>query len=190
MKYNGTDKYCYKEYHGVLINHFNIKDDELLDRRIISEQMLVIDEIKIFRPYGLNTLCKIHRKMFLCAFSWAGEIRDIDISKGETRFCSNPYIEREGEKIFNRINDLDEKILSKGIDNITKNEKEEYINVLGEIITDLNFLHPFREGNGRTLRLFIELFLYNLGINLSWPSSPERWMKASIDDDMKEFTSL
>ncbi|HBT2924839.1 TPA: cell filamentation protein Fic, partial [Klebsiella pneumoniae] len=81
-------------------------------------------------------------------------------------------------------------ILSKGIDNITKNEKEEYINVLGEIITDLNFLHPFREGNGRTLRLFIELFLYNLGINLSWPSSPERWMKASIDDDMKEFTSL
>ncbi len=68
MKYNGTDKYCYKEYHGVLINHFNIKDDELLDRRIISEQMLVIDEIKIFRPYGLNTLCKIHRKMFL----WAG----------------------------------------------------------------------------------------------------------------------
>nr|QJS00669.1 hypothetical protein [Klebsiella quasipneumoniae] len=190
MKYNGTDKYCYKEYHGVLINHFNIKDDVLLDRRIISEQMLVIDEIKIFRPYGLNTLCKIHRKMFLCAFSWAGEIRDIDISKGETRFCSNPYIEREGEKIFNRINDLDEKILSKGIDNITKNEKEEYINVLGEIITDLNFLHPFREGNGRTLRLFIELFLYNLGINLSWPSSPERWMKASIDDDMKEFTSL
>ncbi|HEI8904580.1 Fic/DOC family protein [Proteus mirabilis] len=190
MKYNGTDKYCYKEHHGVLINNFNIKDDDLLDKKIISEQMLIIDNISISYPYNLKTLCEIHREMFSCAFKWAGKIRDIDISKGTTRFCSNPYIEKEGNLIFNRVNTLHKKFLSKPISDFTNDEKIEYIKELGKITTDLNYLHPFREGNGRTLRLFIELFLHNLGINLSWPSSPDRWMKASIEDNENEFTSL
>ncbi|KDA94265.1 cell division protein Fic [Pantoea agglomerans Eh318] len=190
MKYNGTDKYCYEESPGVLINKFDILDDELLDRRIMHEQMQIIDDIKIHRPYSLETLCAIHKKLFSCAFEWAGELRDIDISKGSTRFCSNPYLTKVGEEIFKKINRLNEKMRSEENLDISDEKSINYMNELGELISDLNMLHPFREGNGRTLRLFIELFLFNLGINISWPTSPERWMKSSICDDKNGFTSL
>lgn len=192
MKYNGTDRYCYDEHPGVLINYFNIIDDDLLDRKIVHEQMDIIDDIKIYPPYNLKTLCDMHRKMFLCAFDWAGKLRDIDISKGSTRFCSNPYLDTEGEKIFNKINLLHNSLLSEhNVNSHCDNPNfVDLMNKFGLIITDLNYLHPFREGNGRTLRLFVELFLYNLGIIISWPESPERWINASINDDANGFTSL
>ncbi|PVZ81154.1 cell filamentation protein [Serratia sp. S1B] len=192
MKYNGTDKYCYESHPGILINHFGITDDGLLDLRIIKEQMNIIDDIKISPLYSLNTLCYMHRQMFSCAFDWAGKLRDIDISKGSTRFCNNSYIVTQGESIFIKLNELHNILLSeRALDKIT--DSPVFIlrmSELGWIISDLNMLHPFREGNGRTLRLFIELFLYNLGIIITWPESPERWMNASINDDAGEFTSL
>ncbi|AYA41415.1 Fic family protein [Xenorhabdus nematophila] len=192
MKYDGTDKYCYDAHPDVLINKFGIADEELLDHRIIKEQMRVIDNIKIHSPYSLNTLCDIHRKMFSCAFNWAGKLRDIDISKGNTRFCHNIYLDKEGEKIFVNVNKLHKDLLMMP-DNKKKTDNPDLVkkmDELGKIICDLNFLHPFREGNGRTLRLFVELFLFNLGIIISWPELPTCWMKASIDDQGESMKGL
>ncbi|MBD2783152.1 Fic family protein [Xenorhabdus sp. DI] len=192
MKYDGTDKYCYDAHTGVLINKFDIKDEKLLDCRIIKEQMSVIDSIKIHAPYSLNTLCYIHRKMFSCAFSWAGELRDIDISKGNTRFCSSSYLVKEGDKIFGNVNELHHSLWFM-LDDNKKTDNPDFVkkmDELGKIICDLNMLHPFREGNGRTLRLFLELFLFNLGITITWPISSTCWMNASINDDAKVFSSL
>lgn len=198
MKYNGTDIYCYADAPGVLINKYNLKDLEKLEQKIIRDQMMVIDSIKIQSPFSLNSLCHIHRELFKCAFNWAGIVRTTDISKGGTRFCNVNYIEDNSNKIFEELSILTKKMNVRRNyqlnNNLSWSEDFDFlkqnIDILGGIIADLNMLHPFREGNGRTLRLFIELYLDYFGLVMYLDASSARWMKASIEDDANEFVSI
>lgn len=94
--------------------------------------------------YDYNHLCHIHRHIFQDLYSWAGETRTVNIAKGNL-FCLVQYIQGYSESIFpSYYNDCMR----------VKDNPTEFIHVFTGHYADLNALHPFREGNGRTQREF------------------------------------
>lgn len=58
-------------------------------------------------PYDLQYLQDLHRHLFRDVYDWAGELRVIDISKGNTRFCIVDRIEPEADRVFSRLANVD-----------------------------------------------------------------------------------
>ena len=78
---------------------------------------------------------------------------------------------------------------------IPKDNKRNLSEKLAEILDNVNYLHPFREGNGRTQREFLRLLILekDLSLNLNPPdniSVYERYMKGTIESDLKTLTDL
>jgi len=174
-----NDHYCWPNS-TVLRNKLNIRDENILEdaEREITE--VSIGNIHYCEPpYNLNYLQEIHRILFSELYEWAGSIRNVDISKGGTRFCNVSRIEPEITKIFQRL----------------KNEKylrnysgDELIAKLAEFYGDFNMIHPFREGNGRVQRIFFEHLALCNGYRLNWNNvkSKEEWVQANIDSVLVE----
>jgi cell filamentation protein len=100
-------------------------------------------------PLTSDYYLAIHRHLFQDVYEWAGKIRSVRISKGDSTFCYPEYIERELAKLFEGLAADSE--LS-GLDPAQFAEKA------GAVIAELNAIHPFREGNGRTqLSFLVEL---------------------------------
>jgi cell filamentation protein len=87
----------------------------------------------------------IHRLLFDGVFDWAGEFRTTDIDKRGTDFVPAAELETALEQLFA---DLAAENLLRGL------EREQFIGQLAQFYARLNYIHPFREGNGRTQRLF------------------------------------
>lgn len=94
----------------------------------------------------------------------------MDISKGDTRFCTWTRIEPEANKLFRTIPELAD-----------CQEHVELIEKVADLFCELNLLHPFREGNGRVLRFFFEEMLYTIGYDVTWLKiSQQDWIDANI----------
>ncbi len=157
----GTQKDCYPDT-TVLINKLDIRNQKMLNvaelRIVISMTMKIEREIK-FNNVDFNFYKNLHKQLFDDLYEWAGTVRNINISKKGTVFCNSDDIERIGKLKFDRLKSL----------NFLKNTpKDQFLDELTELYHDLNMLHPFREGNGRTLRLFITLLVRNAGYNLNF----------------------
>ena len=113
----------------------------------------------IFKNIDFNFYKKLHKQLFGDLYEWAGTVRSMNISKKGTVFCNFEDIERIGTLKFQR---LAEQNYLKGLTKIR------FIDELTEFYHDMNMLHPFREGNGRTLRLFITLLVRNAGYTLNF----------------------
>lgn len=95
------DIYCYSGT-DVLINLLNIRDIEVLEEAEIAfttERYLSYQSDKS----DFSHLKFLHFYLFQDLYAWAGKVRDIDISKGNTRFCTFSRIEPEAIKLFNNI---------------------------------------------------------------------------------------
>ena len=157
----GTQSDCYPGT-TVLINKLGIKEQKMLNvaeiRIVISMTAKIESEIN-FENVDFDFYKTLHHRLFSDLYEWAGKIRNINISKKGTIFCKSDDIERIGVLKFKRLQKLD------FLKNLTK---EEFVEELTELYNDLNMLHPFREGNGRTLRLFITLLVRNADYNISF----------------------
>lgn len=147
---------CY-EGTTVLINKFGIKDNSKLDmvERDITSALIAKAYINIpFKGVDFDFYKNLHRYVFSDIYEWAGSIRNVAMSKKGTRFCPPEKIEMSGTAIF--------EYLSKKsyFENFTG---EEFVKELTELYCRLNYLHPFREGNGRIQRLFLSMLLKNIG---------------------------
>lgn len=100
---------------------------------------------------------KIHKNLFEGVYDWAGEYRTVNIVKGKTMFANALYVPAALEDLVTKLN---RDITSKSITANNISEKLAYY--YGE----LNMIHPFREGNGRTQRIFIEKVADKLGYSL------------------------
>lgn len=144
---------------GVLINQLGIKSAKKLSR---AETILLditanhfIEALEKKRlTFNLELLFDIHRHFLGKLYSWAGQLRTVDISKDGMLFCPAVHLE-ENLKPF-------EKLLQKGVPT-KKDSKREIARKLALIHNEFNALHPFREGNGRTIRLFLDLMAVSLG---------------------------
>jgi cell filamentation protein len=85
----------------------------------------------------------LHKHLFQDIYDWAGQDRTVDTAKGGARFAHVPYIARELDKLFT---DVTEKNALRGL------PRDEFFDRLGNHINEINAIHPFREGNGRTMR--------------------------------------
>ena len=95
-------------------------------------------------------------KNYYYEYEWAGEIRTVNIFKGN-RFCRCDYIEPQINKLLSKLKD----------ENYLKDyDKEKVAERLAYYLGEINVIHPFREGNGRTQRLFIEHLADSLGYSL------------------------
>lgn len=139
-------KYCYPDS-NILINKKNITEAKMLYEAEIQYtglRLMELQEKPISGKFDLKHLCKIHKHIFKDLYVWAGKIRTIDIGKGNI-FCLVQNINSYADTIFS-------KYFSSCYD--VRTDRELFIKVLVDNYADLNALHPFREGNGRSQREF------------------------------------
>jgi cell filamentation protein len=167
------DPYCYPDT-NTLINLLGIMDETRLQRAEREQTESAVSNIVFSEPpYDLTYLRSIHRTLFLAMYEWAGELRTVDISLGDTRFCTCFRIEAEAKKLFVH--------LAKN-DYFVDLSKEGLITEIAALYSDVNVLHPFRDGNGRAQRIVFEHIILNCGYSVSWqPISRDEWVNANIE---------
>ncbi len=169
----GQDPYKY-EKSDVLKNNLGITDEvELFEAERKLSEISAMDIEFQEPPYDLSYWCLLHKKLFSDIYCWAGEIRTIDISKGDTRFCNCNRIEAEATKLF---------------DNLAKENfliglpRKELTKKLAEYYCDMNVIHPFRDGNGRSQRLLFEHLIINCGYEVTFKNIKiNDWLDANIE---------
>ena len=135
---------------------------------------------------GIESLFEIHKHLFQDVYSWAGEKRKVEISKSGKQFFPTTYFQNAFRYIDSLISDYKK---------ISKNNKQQIAEKLAEILDNVNYLHPFREGNGRTQREFIRLLALekNIKLNLNPPDNKniyDQYMQGTINSDVKTLTNL
>ena len=178
----GQDPYCYKGT-TTLINRFGIKEEGILNEAEREITTVALNSITFsLPPYDLEYYKKIHFTLFSSLYEWAGEIRTIDISKQDTRFCTYTRIEDEADKIFNSL---------KNKKFYTNETFESFVSNLAELYADLNVVHPFRDGNGRAQRIFFEHIALNCEYVVDWSvATTDEWMLANIHGVSCNFDPL
>lgn len=159
-------KYCYPNS-NVLINKFDIQDSEKLEaieRQITSSREFELKKQPINGKFDLKHLQEIHKTIFGDIYSWAGNLRDVDIAKTRT-FCFNQYISTIADDIFDELKK--DKFLV-GL------EKSDFIDKLSYYMGEVNALHPFREGNGRTQRHFFAQLAEYAGYSLDFSKTDKQ----------------
>ena len=168
----GQDPYCYPNS-DILINSLNIHDEALLEEAERDISSVCANQIEFaLPPYDLNYFCALHKALFGDLYPWAGELRQIDISKGSTRFCSYQRIEIEVQKLFSAIDYGN---------TMVELSRDDLIIAIAELYADMNVVHPFREGNGRAQRVLFEHMIINCGYDINWSIvEADEWLEANI----------
>ena len=169
-EYERDDFYCYPDS-AVLKNKLDIKDWETLEkaeREITGLKAVQFSDSPFPDELNFNYIKKLHKFLFQDIYNWAGETRKVDISKGNI-FCQHELIEVNADFLMNELKA--EKYLLDTIDIVKR---------LAYYLGDLNSIHPFREGNGRTQRLFVAELARRAGYDLDFSGiTPEEMIVAS-----------
>jgi cell filamentation protein len=173
---------------GILKNIQNITDPDVL---LFIESSAVAKRIKeLFdNPIKIkdsNSLLTIHHYLFQDVYAWAGKVRTVNISKD-----GKPFF--DGERFAIAFQYIDNLLLE--YKNIRKTNRNQIAEKLAELLDNINYLHPFREGNGRTQREFIRLLALEKGYQLNLnpadnKSVYDRYMQGTIESDVKTLTDL
>lgn len=183
-KQEGWDtKYCYPES-NVLINRMNIKDASELhefERKISVYQMALLKKEPISGEFDLKHLQKIHKFLFHEIYGWAGRIRSVDIAKGNL-FCKVEFIPEASNEIFSK---LAKENFCIGL------PEDRFFSRLAYYMGEINAIHPFREGNGRTQRQFIRELGITAGYEINFGGiSKDRMIEASIESFQCNYQPL
>lgn len=176
-KYDGDDRYLDADT-GILRNNLGITSQEELDRaeaifNVIASAQNAAEPIpESGSGPDFSYLLKIHGRLFGDLYDWAGNVREVDISKGKTRFASFRFIEKEGARL------AAEMATKKWFNGLSH---EVFADQAAYYFGELNALHPFREGNGRALREYFRYLAERAGHTLTWEGlSREQMVEASI----------
>lgn len=171
-----SDPYVY-EGTQTLRNKAGIRDPEVLkefERRVTSVRADQLAEHPVRGSFDVEHFKAIHRSLFQDVYSWAGQVRTVDIAKGETRFApvstSAHTLESWGKTILKNLQNENH---LKGLD------REAFVDRLTHHISEVNYWHPFREGNGRTTREFFQQVSNAAGYQLDFRrTEPSEWNRA------------
>lgn len=146
----------------VLVNKYDIRDEEMLNKVetvLSSARYAEWESNPADNSFGFEHYKAIHRFLFSDLYDWAGKLRTIDISKKGTQFCNCADLESQAEQIFAHLADTN---LFRGL------EHDAFTEEIVDFYCATNYLHPFREGNGRTQRLFLTQLIRSAGYNISF----------------------
>lgn len=181
-----NSSYCY-ENTNTLINKLDIRDSKVLQKyeaKITAAKLLALMQKGIIGNFDVKHINAIHKYLFEDIYPFAGKFRTENIAKGVFRFAEWEYIEPELERLLNEL---------KQENYLDKLPKEKLAERLAYYLSELNVLHPYREGNGRTTREFIrELALKNGYILDLRKVSPKDFLNACIKSivDTSDLTKL
>ena len=171
---NWRDPYYFSDA-DVLRNNADIRDSAQLaqfEYRKTAERSLELAEQPVQGSFDLKHLQAIHKHLFQDVYDWAGELRTVNISKGSSHFA-------RVEQLESYANSTVFKNLAK--DNFLQGmEKDRFVERLADHYGEINALHPFREGNGRSTRQFIEQLAQHAGYELDYTKvDRQRWNDAA-----------
>ena len=187
-KYIDTD-YTYADpKSGILRNLEDISDPDVLlfvESAAVTKRLKELYESPI-KITGIDSLFEIHRHLFQDIYVWAGKKRIVEISKDGKQFFPTSHFDNTFRYIDQLIAEFKK---------IPKDNKRKLAELLAEILDNINYVHPFREGNGRTQREFLRLLALDksLTLNLNPPNNKsvyERYMKGTIESDITTLTEL
>lgn len=173
---------------GILKNLADITDPDVLlffESGAVAKRIQELYENPI-KIKGTDSLLKIHSYLFQDVYSWAGKRRKVEISKSGKQFFPTSHFDNAFRFIDTLILDYKK---------IPKQDKLLIAEKLAEILDNINYLHLFREGNGRAQREFIRLLALDKGLtlNLNPPDNKDiydQYMQGTINSDVKTLTKL
>jgi cell filamentation protein len=161
--------YCYPGT-DVLRNKEDIRDKKELEdfeRQHSADRLLTLSHDL---PITVEGFRAIHRYMLQPVYDWAGEYRTVNTGRTGP-FCKAEYIAREMDKRFAAIN---------AEDNLCGLPPEQFAARAAEHLCELNAIHPFLDGNGRTQRAFLEVLAEQAGHEIDLARiDPDAWNEAS-----------
>ncbi len=138
-----------------LENKLNITDQAELAReeerisKSCAKKMFETGYLNTLEPGTFVALKQIHKYLFEEIYEFAGELRKVNIAKGNFRFTPLAYLEE-------------------AIKNIEKMPQSTYYEIIEKYV-EMNIAHPFREGNGRSTRIWLDLILKKeLNLVVDW----------------------
>lgn len=165
---------CY-EGTTCLVNKFGIKNEKQLseiEADITFAKTSKLEEIPLKGNFDLEHYKSIHKFLFEDLYSWAGELRKINISKKGTNFANTDELEYLCTECFERLKE----------NNYYRNtDFDSFVENIVDLYCTLNILHPFREGNGRTERIFISQLIRFNGYDIDF---------SDIDTDYLMFATI
>ena len=157
-----------------LINKLGIQDEEKLaetEAAIVLGKASFLDQQPVTGEFDFTHYRSIHHFLFCDLYDWAGQIRTINISKKGTVFVSAAEIQACADACFTRL----AAFTGEG------RSHQEIIEEIADFYSTINMLHPFREGNGRTQRLFFTQWIRHLGYEFDLSDvDPDEFMIATI----------
>lgn len=124
------------------------KEEERISKKKAVE-MFQTGFLNTLNAGTVDSLLQIHRYLFEDIYDFAGEVREVNIAKGNFRFAPVMY-------------------LQEALKNIEKMPQRTYDEVIAKYV-EMNVAHPFREGNGRSMRIWLDMILKTeLGKVVDW----------------------
>lgn len=172
-----TDRYAHKDAYtyedsAVLKNKADHRTQEALDH---FERLCVANRLMEDPPTGnfdYAHLKAVHHHLFQDVYDWAGEERTVSISKGATQFANPRFI-------TNAVTTTLSELADEG--HLKNDSPENFVERAAYFALELNMAHPFREGNGRTIRHFLSLLASNAEYELDVDLLEEGWLASCVE---------
>lgn len=175
--------YCYPDS-DILINNLSIHDADKLheaERKLTMLRLIDLLDKPVAGTFNFKHLQTIHKYIFQDIYPWAGKLRTVDIAKSNM-FCKVQFIELQANEIFQKL---------KNDDYLEELSKNEFAKKAAYYFSEINALHPFREGNGRTQREFVRQLASKSGYVLHFATiSEQEMMAASIDSFVCDYEKM
>ena len=174
---------CYPDT-TVLINKFDIRDEDKL-----NEVESVLASVRYAEwlnapkadSFDFEHYKAIHHFLSSDLYDWAGQIRTVNISKKGTKFTAAENIEEQAALVFKRLKNFN---YFKGLDHT------EFVDEIVDFYCVTNALHPFREGNGRTQRVFLTQLIRNAGYDINFADMDTELLMIATIKSAQEVTDM
>lgn len=146
---------------GVLRNLLGITDPGELaqvEAALSASRLVDLERRRLPGSYDLDHLRAFHRYILGDVYDWAGESRTASIAKGSV-FCLPQHLAAYAADVFGRL---------AAASRLRGLNRDQFIGKIAEFLADVNALHPFREGNGRTQRAFFSQLAHDAGHHIAW----------------------
>ncbi len=144
-----------------MLNIIDEKECEKVERKLSACRAVELLESKKLQklPLDEKTLKYIHKTLFQDIYPWAGTFRSCNITKGSSTFFNVDFLDYGLKEFFCNLQKDD------FLQGLTRTE---FVDLFSYYSNELNFLHPFREGNGRTKKIFMSELAKRAGFEVDY----------------------